>query len=427
MMKKCLSTVLILILLCSFSAVVKAQGNNITLKEIYTDHNGKTMIVSDKGDTTSAPENSLMAIHNAENKGADIIRINIRSTADGVLILMTDETVTRTCYGYGENTVVSEMTYDEIKTLHLLGGKGGHGAKNTTLTVPTLEEVFKDRKMYYLSSAALNPEEKALFMLDFDWSAKDEICNLVTANNMQNEVIFYIDDAKPDEISAWKETLSFEPMIMTYFKGNVIFAATANVKNDSEIAQGIHLATKNPYGVIFGETVQNKAYESEIRTMAAPCDPEICGKIMQDTEVWWDYLISAGFNMIMTDNISGLKDYLKDCSEKEQVLDKYFNDNIKGYSLPDFNSDKFLDYKRAYNNAYDFTLSVLNDNSSARSDIVTAEYEMKKAYNDINANYDELEKGTAGMTVTPITILLCIAAVAVVVAAEIYVYKKKEK
>ena len=427
MMKKYLSTVLILILLFSFSAVVKAQGNNITLKEIYTDHNGKTMIVSDKGDTTTAPENSLMAIHNAEIKGADIIKINIRQTADDVLILMTDETVTRTCYGYGENTVVSEMTYDEIKTLHLLGGKGGHGAENTTLTVPTLEEVFKDRKMYYLSSAALNPEEKSLFMLDFDWSAKDEICNLVTANNMQNEVIFYIDDAKPDEISAWKESLSFEPMIMTYFKGNVIFAATANVKSDSEIAQGIHLATKNPYGVIFGETVQNKAFESEIRTMASPCKPEICGEIMQDTEVWWDYLISAGFNMIVTDNISELKAYLTDCSEKEQVLDKYFNDNIKGYSLPDFNSDKFLDYKRAYNNAYNFTLSVLNDNSSARSDIVTAEYEMKKAYSDVNANYSELEKGTAGMTVTPVRILLCIAAVAAVVTAEIYVYKKKEK
>ena len=148
---------------------------------------------------------------------------------------------------------------------------------------------------------------------------------------------------------------------------------------------------------------------------------------MQDTEVWWDYLISAGFNVIMTDNVAGLKAYLKDCSEKEQVLEKYFNDNIKGYSLPDFNSDKFFDYKRAYNNAYDFTLSVLNDKSSARSDIVTAEYEIKKACSDISANYTDLEKGTAGMTVTPIRIMLCIAAVAVVVAAEIYVYKKKKK
>ncbi len=426
-MKKYLAIVLTMIILCSFTAVAKAQENNNSIAEIYKNHNDKTMIVSDKGDTTSAPENSLMAIHNAEKAGADIIRIDVRTTADGVMILMKDETVTRTCNGYGKNTVVSEMTYDEIKQLNLLGGKGGYGAKNTTLTVPTLEEVFKDRTLSYLASSSSDVKQKALFMLDFDWSIRDKICNLIIENKMENEVIFYIDDAKPDEIENWKATLPFEPMIMTYFKGNVIFAATANVQKDAEIAQGIHLATKNPYGVIFGETVQNKAYESGIRTMASPCNPEICGEIMQDTEVWWDYLISAGFNIIMTDNISGLKAYIKDCSEKEKALEDYFYAYIKGYSLPDFNSDKFFDYKRAYNNALDFTLYVLNDNSSARSDIVTAEYEMQKAYNDIFANYSDLEKGTAGMTVTPVRILLCIAAVAVVLAAEIYVYKKKKK
>lgn len=418
----------ILLTLLSISAFyASAEDKRPALYEIYKDHKSYTMVVSRKGYFANAPENSLAAIHSAEKAGADIIEIDIRNTADGVLILMEDETVERTCYGYGENTVVSEMTYEEISKLKLLGGEGGYGEKQTTLTVPTLEEVFKDRKMAYLSSSSVTTEQKALFMLDFDWSIRDKICNLVIENGMQNEVIFYIDDAKPDEIQNWKESLPFEPMIMTYFKGNVIFAATANVKEDAEIADGIHLATKNPYGVIFGKTVHNTAYKSELRTMATPCIPEICGNLMQDTEVWWDYLVSKGFNVIMTDNISGLKAYLKDCSEKEQVLEKYFYDNIKGFSLPDFNSDKFLDYKRAYNNALNNTLSILDDNSSARSDIVTAQYEIQKAYNDIFANYNELEKGTAGMTVTPVRVLLCIAAAAVIITAEIYVYKQKKK
>ncbi len=426
-MKKFLSIIIAIIIFCSFSAVVNATDSFNYLTEAYKADNGKTMIVSDKGDTTTAPENSLMAIHNAEKAGADIIKIDIRTTADGVLILMKDETVTRTCNGYGENTVVSEMTYAEISTLTLLGGEGGYGAKNTTLTVPTLEEVFKDRKMYYLSSSSTETKQKALFMLDFDWSIRDKISNLVIENQIGNEVIFYIDDAKPDEIREWKETLPFEPMIMTYFKGNVIFAATANVKSDSEIADGIHLATKNPYGVIFGETVQNTAKESGIRTMATPCMPEICGTQIQDTEVWWDYLITQGFNVIMTDHAAELRAYLDDCSEKENELEKYFYDTIKGYSLPDFNSDKFLDYKRAFNNAYNYTLNVLNNNSSSRSDIVTAEYEIKKAISDIQENYNELREGTAGMTVNPLTILLSALAIAIVTVAEIYVYKKKKK
>lgn len=427
MMKKIISIIIAIIILCSFSGFANAESNMNELTEAYKNPNGRTMIVSDRGDTTTAPENSLMSIHNAEKAGADIIKIDVRTTADGVLILMADETVVRTCNGYGENTIVSEMTYNEIKQLNLLGGKGGYSAENTTLTVPTLEEVFKDRKMYYLSSSSTGTNQKALLMLDFDWSIRDKISNLVIESKTENDVVFYIDDASPDEIATWKETLPFEPMIMTYFKGNVIFAATSSVKNDAVIAQSIHLATKNPYGVIFGETVQNTAYEAEIRTMAAASRPEICGTQIQDTEVWWDYLITQGFNVIMTDHIKELRAYLDDCNEKERILDDYFYDNIKGYSLPDFNSDKFLDYKRAYNNAYEYVLNVLNDNSSSRSDIVTAEYEIKKAIDDVNANYTELQEGTAGMTVNPLTILLSVFAIAIVTVAEIYVYKKKKR
>ena len=421
---------LIFVIFISISAFSASATDELEPRyKIYKDHKSFTMVASRKGYFAYAPENSVTAIKAAENSGADIIEIDIRTTADGVLILMEDETVTRTCYGYGENTVVSEMTYDEIKQLRLLFGQGGTNAKQTDETVPTLEEVFKDRKMDYLSSSSLNTEQKALLMLDFDWSIRDKISNLVIENKMENEVIFYIDDASPEEISAWKATLPFEPMIMTYFKGNVIFAATANVKNDAEVADGIHLATKNPYGVIFGETVHNTAYESEIRTMATPCIPEICGGIMQDTEVWWDYLVSAGFNVIMTDNVSGLRKYVDDSHNiKALELEFAISECIRNWELPDFNQDKFLDYKRAYTNAAEKAETLMSrDMSRAYSDIVTAVYELRKATSDIDLNYNEFEDGTAGMTVTPVRILLCIAAVAVVLAAEIYVYKQKKK
>lgn len=422
---------LTLTLLAVFSIsviAVSAEDDSPELYEIYKDHTSYTMVASRKGYFYYAPENSLPAIRAAENSGADIIEIDIRTTADGVLILMEDETVERTCYGYGENTVVSEMTYDEIKKLKLLRGQGGENAEKTDETVPTLEEVFKDRKLYYLSSSALNPEQKALLMLDFDWSIRDTISNLVIQNKMENEVIFYIDDAKPDEISAWKDTLPFEPMIMTYFKGNVIFAATANIKNDAETAEGVHLATKNPYGVIFGKTVHNTAYESAIRTMASPCIPEICGTIMQDTEVWWDYLVSAGFNVIMTDNVSGLRTYVDDSHNKALELDWAISRCISQWELPQFNQDKFYDYKRAYTNAAEKAENLMSrDMSRSFSDIVTAVYELQKATDDIDLHYNEFKDGTAGMTVTPIRILLCIAAAAVVLAAEIYVYRKKKK
>lgn len=393
----------------------------------YRDPAGATMIAARKGCFDNAPENSLKAIRDAENAGADIIEIDIRETADGVLILMEDETVERTCYGYGENTVVTEMTYNEIKELSLLDSDGGYGAKQTEHKVPTLEEVFNDRQIRYMASSLYQAEQKALFMLDFDWAIRDRISNLVISCNMQNEVIFYIDDASPDEIANWKESLPFEPMVMTYFKGNVIFAATANVKNDSEVADGIHLATKNPYGVIFGKTVQNKAAECEIRTMAAPCIPEICGKIMQDTEEWWDYLLSCGFSIIMTDRTAELKDYLDDCEEEKTRLEEVYKKTVTDWKLPDFRSDNFHDYKLAYTNAVNDTEAILADGSNSRNDIQQACYELENSYNAIITHYEEFEYGTAGKTVTPVTILLCVLAVVLVACAEIFVYKKKKK
>lgn len=396
--------------------------------EIYKDHTSYTMVASRKGICHYLPENSLDAIHQAETDGADIIEIDVRATSDGVLILMDDETVTRTTYGYGENTVVAQMTYDEIKSLKLLSGQGGHGSDKTESVVPTLEEVFKDRKMYYLASSTTETKQKALFMLDFDWAIREDVVALVEECNMQNEVIFYIDDAKPEEIASWKEALPFEPMIMTYFKGNVIFAATANIKEDAQLADGIHLATKNPYGVIFGETVQDAAYDAGIRTMASPCIPELCGSQAQDTEEWWDYLVSAGFNVILTDNVEGLRKYVYRSHSKALELDWANTDCITNWELPDFNQDKFFDHKRAYTNAAERAQSLMSrDMSRAYSDIESSIYELRKAVNEINLNYEEFKDGTAGMTVTPVTILLAALAIAAVTVAEIYVYKKKKK
>ena len=426
--RKLLSVILATISIISVCTIfASAETNEPELFEIYKDHTGYTMVAARKGSTKNAPENSIAAIQNAENEGADIIEIDIRATSDGVLILMEDETVTRTTCNYDEDTVVAEMTYDEIKDLTLLMGHGGKNADVSAEKVPSLQAVFDMRKSSSYLNIINKVKKKSLFMLDFEWALRDDIAKLVADNNMQNDVIFYINDASADEIAEWKESLSFEPMIMSYFKGNVIFAATANVKEDSAFTDGIHLATKNPYGVIFGENVQNTAYDSGIRTMASPCMPEICGSEMQDTEIWWDKLVSIGFNIILTDDVKGLREYVDNCGNKALELESAIKKYITNWELPDFKQDKFLDYKRAYTNAADKAETLINrDKSRSFSDIATAVYELQKAAEDININYDSFEDGSAGKTITPVTIILAILAVAAVTVAEIYVFRMKK-
>ncbi len=415
--KKILSVILIILTACSIfsTASYAIDYEGTPLSEIYKDHTNVTMVASRKGNTHYAPENSLSAIETAVIDGADIVEIDIKKTADGVLILMDDETVTRTCYGYDEKTSVAEMTYAEIRNLKLLMGKGGASASKTEQAVPSLEDVFKNK-------------QNCLYLLDASWELRDEIYALAEKYDMLGDVIFYVCDAKTDEIAQWKSTLGTEPMIMTYFKGNIIFVATAKVKDASTVSDCIQLSTKNPYGMVFGETVQETAYESSIRTMATPCYPELCGG-RQDTAEYWDELISRGFNVILTDYAAELRRYVDDSHNiKALELEWATNVFVHQWELPDFNSDKFFDYKLSYTTAAEKAEELLRkDQSRSYSDCAQAIYELQNAYDDINANYEELSQGTAGMTVTPVRIMLCVLIAAVVTLVEIFFYKKKKK
>lgn len=73
------------------------------------------------GDRPGAAENSIGAMQASLDDGALFMEMDVAKTADGVLILMHDDTVDRTTNGTG---VVSEMTYAEISELQLVDVDG---------------------------------------------------------------------------------------------------------------------------------------------------------------------------------------------------------------------------------------------------------------------------------------------------------------
>ena len=70
-----------------------------------------------RGATTFAPENTLLGFDVAIDLGMVIVEVDVRPTADEVLVLMHDSTVDRTTDGSGE---VDEMTLEEIRALHVV-------------------------------------------------------------------------------------------------------------------------------------------------------------------------------------------------------------------------------------------------------------------------------------------------------------------
>jgi glycerophosphoryl diester phosphodiesterase len=72
------------------------------------------VVISHRGEHLRHPENTLAALRAAIEAGADYLEVDVRTTADGKLVLMHDPTVDRTTGGTGR---ISGMTLKQVKAL----------------------------------------------------------------------------------------------------------------------------------------------------------------------------------------------------------------------------------------------------------------------------------------------------------------------
>ncbi len=95
-----------------------------------------TQIVAHRGYSGIAPENTLIALHAGVLGGADWIEFDVRTTADGVPVVIHDRVLGRTVPGSGP---VAEATFDELRALD---AGGWFSPAYAGLAVPTLAEVL---------------------------------------------------------------------------------------------------------------------------------------------------------------------------------------------------------------------------------------------------------------------------------------------
>ena len=92
-----------------------------------------------------APENTLAAFSNAVLQwGADMLEMDVRSTRDGAVVVIHDETVDRTTSGSGR---VEDHTLDQLRELdagyHFRDPEGNHSFRGAGVTIPTFQEVLE--------------------------------------------------------------------------------------------------------------------------------------------------------------------------------------------------------------------------------------------------------------------------------------------
>ncbi len=106
---------------------------------------GSPLLIAHRGGAGLAPENTLAAFQNAVHEwGADMLEMDVRSTLDGEVVVIHDETVDRTTSGTGR---VEDLTLEQLRELdaghHFRDPEGRQSFRGTGVRVPTFEEVLE--------------------------------------------------------------------------------------------------------------------------------------------------------------------------------------------------------------------------------------------------------------------------------------------
>ncbi|MGH2523785.1 MAG: glycerophosphodiester phosphodiesterase, partial [Anaerolineales bacterium] len=98
------------------------------------------LILGHRGASAYAPENTLAAFRRSLELGAEGVELDVTLSADGVLVVIHDDTVDRTTDGAGR---VNGLTLAQLKKLDA-GYPARFGDRFAGERIPTLEEVFAE-------------------------------------------------------------------------------------------------------------------------------------------------------------------------------------------------------------------------------------------------------------------------------------------
>ena len=112
-------------------------------------------MVAHRGASAYEPENTMRAFRRALTMGADAIELDIRQSADGVIVVIHDENLKRVS---GIEKRVRECTYDELSRIRIFNSE----------TIPKLEDVlseFGTKTTLFIEIKEVGLEEKLVSLL----------------------------------------------------------------------------------------------------------------------------------------------------------------------------------------------------------------------------------------------------------------------
>lgn len=381
--------------------------------ESFLDPAGEILGVSSKGEWGEYPENSIPAIIEAAKTDIDFVAVDVKRAYCGSLILFSDSTTERMLDSQDILTV-ADTDYSVLSAYKLKKGCGGSNEEISEESIPLLSEAIKTAK-----------ENDIPLILRCAVSDIGEVSLLLEKEDALSMCII-LTDGKISEIEEILKDIDNKPYIIGSKKGNVIFNMLSFINGLEEIsAKGVQLQTVNRYGINFYYSVLGM-YTENMRAILDHTTPEISG-FREDSESYWNDVISRGYSVIITDHAERFSEYKDDVNTARERLKSLYDKYVTNHTLPDFRDEVLSDLKKAYTDAVALSEKLLADNSSSLKDLTDCYSKLFKAANDVNKNFSSLEDGSAGTTITAPRIILCIAAVIAVVTVQIYFFKRRKK
>jgi glycerophosphoryl diester phosphodiesterase len=258
-----------------FSFTSISQNISYSLQEKST-----LQISAHRGNASSAPENTLAAFKNALKAGAHFIEVDVRTTKDGILMIMHDANLERTTNGKG-----AFKLYD-AKYLKTLSAGKGYSDSFENEKIPTLEESCQLIYEWNLTHKA-----KTFFYIDAKDVEPKPLLSILKKYNLEANSVFYGTD-------------DFLHRLKMEFEGAKLLPA---LKNPNDIIEKFNKL--KPFAFDASWLSLTKEMVDEIHRLGVKVFTDLLGPL--DTEINYMKARDMGLDLIQTDRILAVQKIVK--------------------------------------------------------------------------------------------------------------------
>ncbi|TNE45361.1 MAG: glycerophosphodiester phosphodiesterase family protein [Sphingomonadales bacterium] len=279
-------------------AAVAGPAREAELEQRLAGPDGAIMIVAHRACWKRTSENSIDAIRACIDAGIDMVELDVRTTRDGMLVLMHDTSVDRMTEGNGN---VSDLDWAQLRKLHLREGNGLKDGKPAPLTkrhIPTFRQALRAAK------------NRILINVDAKTPLSPAMLAMIDAAGGRGQILFKAEAPLEQlrEYAPWMQQVRFMPILRE-----------PNIKTDPTVAIasydpvhpiGYEIDVKDrAFAPVMTPIIRARCARYWVNSLAGRAFSDI--DAVTDPDTVWGRLIDLGVDAIQTDEPVMLSDYLR--------------------------------------------------------------------------------------------------------------------